>query len=69
MFLKTSKSGFYSSLVLMVLMLFQVPVVSASPKIRIDLELATQKKITLAILDFVVKGADNIGNAHEAKKF
>lgn len=68
MFLKTIKSPIYCSLVLMVLVLFQIHVVSASPKVRIDLELPTQKKITIAIADFVVKGADNMGNAHEAKK-
>mgnify|MGYP004006295227 CR=1 FL=1 len=68
MFLKTSKPGFYVPLVLIVFVLFQVHAVSASPKVRIDLELATQKKITLAIADFVVKGVDVMGIAKEAKK-
>ena len=68
MFLKTSKPSFYVSMVLMVLVVFQVHAVSADPKVRIDLELATQKKVTLAIADFVVKGVDVMGNAKEAKK-
>ena len=68
MFLKISKSGLHASLVSILLVLFQVHAVSADPKVRIDLELATQKKVTLAIADFVVKGADVMGNAKEAKK-
>lgn len=68
MFLKTSKSGFYLPLVLMVFVLLQARAGSADPKVRIDLELATQKKVTLAIADFVVKGVDAMGIAKEAKK-
>ena len=68
MFLKTSKSGFYLSLVLMVFVLLQARAGSADPKVRIDLELATQKKVTLAIADFVVKGVDVMGIAKEAKR-
>jgi TolB protein len=68
MFPKTSKSGFYGPLVLMVFMLLQPRTGSADSNIRIDLERATQKKVTLAIADFVVKGVDVMGIAKEAKK-
>ena len=68
MFQKTSKSGFYLSLVLMVFVLLQARAGSADPPVSIDLELATQKKVTLAIADFVVKGVDVMGIAKEAKK-
>ena len=68
MLLKTSKSGFYLSLVLMVFVLLQARASSGDSKVRIDLELATQKKVTLAIADFVVKGVDVMGIAKEAKR-
>jgi TolB protein len=68
MFQKTSKSGFYLPLVLMVFVLLQARAGSADPPVRIGLELATQKKVTLAIADFVVKGEDVMGIAKEAKK-
>ena len=68
MFQKTSKSGFYLLLVLMVFVLLQARAGSADPPVRIGLELATQKKVTLAIADFVVKGVDVMGIAKEAKK-
>ncbi len=68
MFPKTSKSSFYLPIVLMVFVLFQARAGSADPQVRIDLELATQKKVTLAIADFVVKGVDVMGIAKEAKK-
>ena len=68
MFQKTSKSGFYLPLVLMVFVLLQARAGSADPPVRIGLELATQKKVTLAITDFVVKGVDVMGIAKEAKK-
>jgi len=68
MFQKTSKSGFYLPLVLMVFVLLQARAGSADPPVRIGLELATQKKVTLAIADFVVKGVDVMGIAKEAKK-
>jgi len=67
MFQKTSKSGFYLPLVL-VFVLLQARAGSADPPVSIDLELATQKKVTLAIADFVVKGVDVMGIAKEAKK-
>jgi TolB protein len=68
MFLKTSKFSFYISMVLMVLVVFQTHAFAADPNVRIDLELTTQKKVALAITDFVVKGKDIMGNAKEAKK-
>jgi TolB protein len=68
MFLKTSKPGFYLPLALMVFVLFQARSGSADPQVRIDVELATKKKVTLAIADFVVKGVDVMGIAKEAKK-
>jgi TolB protein len=68
MFLKIIKPSFYLPLVVMVLVLFQASAGSADPKVRIDLKLATQKKVTLAIADFVVKGEDIMGIAKEAKK-
>lgn len=68
MFQKTSKSGFYLPLVLMVFVLLQARAGSADPPVSIGLELATQKKVTLAIADFVVKGVDVMGIAKEAKK-
>jgi len=68
MFQKTSKFGFYLPLVLMVFVLLQARAGSADPPVRIGLELATQKKVTLAIADFVVKGVDIMGIAKEAKK-
>jgi len=70
MFLKTSKSGFYLLLVVMVLMLLQVRTGSAAPQVRIDLERETRKKVTLAITDFVAQGSgvDSLGIGKEAKK-
>lgn len=70
MFLKTSKSGFFLPLVLMVLVLFQARTGWAEPQLRIDLELETRKKVVVAITDFVVKGSvkDVMGIAQEAKK-
>ena len=68
MFLKTNKFSFYVSLILSVLVVFQIHTVSADPKVRIDLERSTKKKVALAIADFVVKGVDIMGNAKEAKK-
>ncbi|MBC8287227.1 MAG: Tol-Pal system beta propeller repeat protein TolB [Nitrospinae bacterium] len=68
MFQKTNKPGFYLSLIVMVLMLLPTRTGWAESEVRIDLELATRKKVTLAITDFVVKGVDNMGSAKEAKK-
>jgi len=70
MFPKTNKSGFYFSLTLMVLLLLQTHAGFAAPRIRIDLERETQKKVVLAITDFVLKDsiADFIGIGKEAKK-
>ncbi len=70
MFPKTSKSGFYLSLILTVLVLLQARAGLAAPQIRIDLERETRKKVAVAITDFVVKGpgADVLGLGKEAKK-
>ena len=70
MFPKTNKSIFYFSLTLMVLLLLQTQAGFAAPRIHIDLERETQKKVALAITDFVLKDsvADFIGIGKEAKK-
>jgi TolB protein len=70
MFLKTSKSGFYLSLALMALVLLQAGPGLAEPRVRIDLERETQKKVALAITDFVLKDSitDIMGIGKEAKK-
>ncbi len=70
MFPKTSKSGFYLSLILTVLVLLQTRAGLAAPQIRIDLERETRKKVGVAITDFVVKGpgADDLELGKEAKK-
>ena len=70
MFPKTNKPGFYFSLILMALVLLQTQTGFAESRIRIDLERKTQKKVALAITDFVLKdsAADFIGIGKEAKK-
>ncbi len=70
MFQKTSKSKFYLFLILTVLVLLQTRTGSAEPRVRIDLERETQKKVGVAITDFVVKGpgADVLGLGKEAKE-
>lgn len=69
MFPKTSKPDFYSFLVLIVLALLQVQTALASPRVRIDLERETRKKVSMAITDFVFKGsvADVMGIGKEAR--
>jgi TolB protein len=70
MFLKIKKIRFHLALTLMVLMLLQAQVGFAAPRVRIDLERETRKKVTVAITEFVLKGsnADVIGIGKEAKK-
>jgi TolB protein len=70
MFPKTSKFGFYVSLLLMILVLLQTRTGLAEPQVRIDLERETQKKVSVAITDFVLKDsiADIMGIGKEAKK-
>jgi TolB protein len=70
MFLKTNRYDFYLSLFLMVLVLLSARVGLAEPRVRIDLERETQKKVTVAITDFVLKDSitDIFGIGKEAKK-
>ncbi len=70
MFLKTNKPSFYSALILLVLMILQSQTGFAEPRVRIDLERETRKKVTVAITDFVLKdpGQDIMGIGKEAKK-
>jgi TolB protein len=70
MSLKTNRPGFYLPLILMVLVLLQARAGFAEPRVRIDLERETQKKVSIAITDFVLKGSttDLIGIGKEAKK-
>ena len=69
MFLKTIKSSFYLSLMVMILFLL-VGTGMAAPQVDIDLERETRKKVALAITDFVISdsGADVLGIGKEAKK-
>jgi S1-C subfamily serine protease len=66
----TNKTYFYLALTLMALMLLQAGTSFAEHRVRIDLERQTQKKVTVAITDFVLKdsGADMMGVGKEAKK-
>jgi TolB protein len=70
MFLKTNKNCFNLALTFMALMLLQAGTGFAEPRVRIDVERETQKKVTVAITDFVLKdsGADIMGIGKEAKK-
>ena len=67
MFPKTIRSCFSFILVLISLVLVPMHNGFTAPRARIDLELETRKKVDLAIADFVVKGADVMGIAKEAK--
>jgi TolB protein len=68
MFQKINKFSLYLFLVLVVLL--QARVGLAEPRIRIDLERETQKKVALAITDFDLQGSatDIMGIGKEAKK-
>ena len=69
MFLKTIKSSFNLSLIMMVLFLLARNGM-AETQVDIDLERETRKKVALAITDFVMpdSGADILGIGKEAKK-
>ena len=69
MFLKTTKSSFNLSLIMMVLFLLARNGM-AETQVDIDLERETRKKVALAITDFVMpdSGADILGIGKEAKK-
>ena len=70
MFPKTNRAGFKLSLFLMVLVLLPVRAVLADPRVRIDLERETHKKVVVAVTDFVLDDsiADFMGIGNEAKK-
>ncbi len=70
MFPKTNRAGFKLSLFLMVLVLLPVRVGLADPRVRIDLERETHKKVVVAVTDFVLDDsiADFMGIGNEAKK-
>jgi TolB protein len=69
MFLKTSKEGYLFFGVFVVLVFFFCVKVEAEPRVRLDMEKATQKKVSLAITDFVFKGggSDSRGMGKEAR--
>ena len=69
MFLKTSKEGYLSAWVFVVLVFFFCVKVEAQPLLRLDVEKTTQKKVSLAITDFVFKGGgmDSRGIGKEAR--
>ena len=69
MFLKTSKEGYLFFGVFVVLVFFFCVKVEAEPRVRLDMEKATQKKVSLAITDFVFKGggSDARGMGKEAR--
>jgi TolB protein len=69
MFLKTIKSSFNLSLIMIVLFLLARNGM-AETQVDIDLERETRKKVALAITDFVMpgSGADILGIGNEAKK-
>jgi TolB protein len=69
MFLKTSREGYLFAWVFLSLVFFFCVEVEAEPRVRLDLEKETQKKVSLAITDFVFKGggSDARGMGKEAK--
>jgi TolB protein len=69
MFLKTSREGHLSAWVFVILVFFFCVKVEAKPRVRLDMEKATQKKVSLAITDFVYKGGgtDSRGMGKEAR--
>ncbi len=74
MFRKTDKPGLHFFLTVLVLTLSQTTTGFAEPQIRIDMERVTQKKVMLAVIDFVAKdsakgsAADLTGIGTEAKE-
>lgn len=69
MFLKTSREGYLFAWVFVILVFFFCVKVEAEPRVRLDMEKATQKKVSLAITDFVLKGgeSDSRGMGKEAR--
>ena len=69
MFLKTSREVYLFSWVFVILIFFFCVKVDAEAQMRLDMEKATQKKVSLAITDFVLKGgvSDARGMGKEAR--
>jgi TolB protein len=69
MFLKTSRKDYLFARVIVTLVFFFCVKVEAQPLVRLDVEKATQKKVSLAITDFVFQGdgMDSRGIGKEAK--
>ncbi len=70
MFLKTNRSGYLFLWVFITLVFFFCVKAEAQPGVRLDMEKETQKKVALAITDFVFKGggSDIQGMGKEAKR-
>jgi TolB protein len=69
MFLKTSRKDYLFVWVFVTLVFSFCVKVEAQPKVRLDVEKTTQKKVSLAITEFVFKGdrTDSIGMGKEAR--
>jgi TolB protein len=69
MFLKTSRKGHLVAWIFVILVVFCCVEVGAAPQVRLDLEKETQKKVALAITEFVFKGggSDARGMGKEAR--
>jgi TolB protein len=69
MFLKTSRENYLFAWIFMILAFFFCVKAEAEPRVRLDLEKATQQKVSLAITDFVFKGggSDARGLGKEAR--
>ena len=69
MFLKTSREVYLFSWIFVILIFFFCVKVDAEAQMRLDMEKATQKKVSLAITDFVLKGgvSDARGMGKEAR--
>jgi TolB protein len=69
MFLQTTRSGYLFTWVFVILVFFFCVKAEAEPRVRLDLEKATHKKVSLAITDFVFKGggSDARGMGKEAR--
>jgi TolB protein len=69
MFLKTSREGYLFAWVFVIFVFFFCVKVEAEPRVRLDMEKTTQKKVSLAITDFVLKEgeSDSRGMGKEAR--
>jgi TolB protein len=69
MFLKKSRKDYLFAWVFVTLVFFFCVKVEAQPEVRLNVEKTTQKKVSLAITDFVFKGAgiDSLGIGKEAR--